>query len=121
MKKTRSVKSRAKTVGRRRAQTSTRAKRVPALFTHVRAPSTAGASDMDVDFASAIGAVNPVPRLRRFLRQYEPVNGEYQDAFHYNHVRAAQYELMRLEYIRGNVRAGDKLLAQLQDVESTVL
>jgi hypothetical protein len=56
--------------------------------------------------------------LRRFLKKYTPANEEYQDGFDRNRIRAARFELMRLEYLHGHVAAGDKLLALLQDVDS---
>jgi len=68
---------------------------------------------MGGEFAWAIGSGPDRARLRKFLKQYEPANGEYEDAWHRDHVRAAQVELMRLEFLNGNVKAGDHLLAQL--------
>src|SRR5262245_1754324 len=55
-------------------------------------------------------------RWREFLTKYRPPNDEYEDAFQRNYVRAAQYELMRVEYLLGDVRAGDALLHDLEDV-----
>jgi hypothetical protein len=66
---------------------------------------------------SASRGPDALTALRRFLKQQTPPNEEYQDGFHRNRVRAARFELMRLEYLHGNVAAGDKLLAQLQDVD----
>ena len=70
------------------------------------------------DFDWAAGAQTLAEAARRwteFLRAHPP-DGEYEDAFQRNHVRAAQYELMRVEYLRGRVAEGDKLMNQLEDV-----
>jgi hypothetical protein len=55
-------------------------------------------------------------RWREFLRAHAPKDGEYEDAFQRNYVRAAQYELMRAEYLRGRAGEGDELLRDLEDV-----
>ena len=93
-------------------------KRSPPPFygkvTEAVAPARGG---MDSEFAEAVQSGPAAPsRLRRFLEQYDPGNGEYEDGFQRNRVRAAQFELMRLEYLNGRVAAGDRLLARLQDV-----
>jgi len=89
----------------------------PAFYERVSKTTQAAPGSMSGEFAEAVTrAPDAATRLRRFLKEYDPVNGEYQDAFHQSRVRAAQFELMRLEYLSGHVAAGDRLLARLQEV-----
>ena len=91
------------------------AKAVSPYSKHLNARSRSAGGSIDEELASAAQGPAAATALRRFLKKYEPPDGEYQDGFHRNRVRAAQRELMRLEYINGNVKAGDKLLAKLED------
>jgi hypothetical protein len=71
----------------------------------------------DFDWAAGASTLDEAAtRWAEFLRAHEPANGEYEDSFQQNHVRAAQYELMRVQYLRGNVVEGDRLLTKLEDV-----
>lgn len=84
-----------------------------------RPQAGAPANELKADFdraASSRTKEEARERWRLFLEKYRPKDDEYGDAFERNHVRAAQYELMRLEYLLGNVEGGDKLLNQLEDV-----
>jgi len=71
----------------------------------------------DYDWArSSTTRDEALTRWRAFLQKHLPPNGEYEDGFQRNYVRAAQYELMRLEYLLGHDKEGDALLQQLEDV-----
>jgi hypothetical protein len=108
MAKSRTRKSRTRKTGR---------KTPPAFYERVAKATEPARGTMAGDFAEAVErGPNAAGRLRRFLKQYDPAGGEYEDAFHQRRVRAAQFELMRLEYLSGHVAAGDRLLAELQDV-----
>ena len=113
MKKT---KTKAKTTKAMNTKTSKSAKiPVPALYAASRASSEPRGT-LRGEFGWAMqDHADAASRLRTFLKQYEPANGEYQDGFHRSRVRAAQRELMRLEYLGGDVKAGDRLLARLHD------
>lgn len=79
-------------------------------------PQPRGTLKGDFDWAASAATLGEASeRWKEFLRAHPP-DGEYEDAFQRNHVRAAQYELMRVEYLRGRVQEGDKLLNQLEDV-----
>jgi hypothetical protein len=79
-------------------------------------PQPRGTLKGDFDWAASAPTLGEASeRWHEFLRAHPP-DGEYEDAFQRNHVRAAQYELMRVEYLRGRVQEGDKLLNQLEDV-----
>ena len=87
-----------------------------AFYQQAGHPAAAARGTLNGDFAWAVESVaDMATRLRRFLKQYKPADGEFQDGFQRSRVRAAQLELMRLEYLKGNVKAGDRLLAQLED------
>jgi hypothetical protein len=73
-------------------------------------------STLAADYERVRRSERQISDWRKFLKKYEPADGLYQDAFHQKRVRAAQYELMRLEYLNGNVKGGDRLLAKLQDL-----
>jgi hypothetical protein len=117
MKKARKARATKKTAPVAHARRTATAKPVPTFYRHSKGQRPAGGHPMGGELASAAQGANAVAGLRRFLKKYEPPEGEYQDGFHRSRVRAAQYELMRLEYIKGNVRAGDRLLARLQDLD----
>jgi hypothetical protein len=117
MKKAKNAKGMKKTPSARRGRMAKAAKRISAFYKHPKKWSFATGNSIGEEFASAARAADAVAGLRRFLKKYQPPDDEYQDAFHRNHVRAAQYELMRLEYIKGNVKAGDRLLSHLQDID----
>ena len=88
------------------------------FYTMPRAATPQPRGSLKGDFDWAAGAAtlaDASARWNEFLRAHPP-DGEYEDAFQRNHVRAAQYELMRVEYLRGRVQEGDKLLNQLEDV-----
>jgi hypothetical protein len=71
----------------------------------------------DFDWAAGASTLDDAAaRWAEFLRAHEPPNGEFEDSFQQNHVRAAQYELMRVQYLRGNAAEGDKLLTKVEDV-----
>jgi hypothetical protein len=73
------------------------------------------------DYAAASASATPdeaLARWREFLQKHEPPNGEYEDAFQRNYIRAAQYELMRISYLTGHAPEGDLLLRRLEDVQS---
>ena len=80
------------------------------------APQPRGSVKGDFDWAAGAQTLREAAdRWTEFLRAHPP-DGEYEDAFQRNHIRAAQYELMRVEYLRGRAQEGDKLLNQLEDV-----
>ena len=116
MKKARNAKATGKTTPAARARRTAAAKPVPMFYKHLTKGRSLAAS-VAGELASVAQGASPVAGLRRFLKKHQPRDGEYQDGFHRNRVRAAQYELMRLEYIKGNVKAGDRLLAQLHDLD----
>ena len=88
----------------------------PAFYERVSKAPEPARGTMAGDFAEAVKrGPNAAGRLRRFLKQYDPAGGDYEDGFHQQRVRAAQFELMRLEYLSGHVAAGDRLAARLQD------
>ncbi len=71
----------------------------------------------DFDWAASAPTLDEADtRWRTFLRAHEPDDGEFEDGFQRNHVRAAQYELMRVLYLRGRTNEGDRLLTKLEDV-----
>jgi hypothetical protein len=113
---TKTVKKRSKARKARSAAKSP-AKRGRRLYGLAK-PATAGArGTLAGDFAWAMrDDATAAARLKRFLKQYEPTNGEFQDAFQRSRVRAAQYELMRLAYLNGRVKEGDRLLHDLHDL-----
>ncbi len=91
----------------------------PAIYRAPRRQPPAPRDTLAGDFAWAgEGGRDAAARWRTFLRKYDPADGEYQDAGHERRVRTARYELMRLEYLSGNAKAGDRLLAKLQDVDA---
>lgn len=57
-------------------------------------------------------------RWRAFLQRYARADGEFEDAFHANHVQAAKYELARINYLLGNVEEGDRLMKELDPINS---
>lgn len=118
MTKARKATGRKKTPSAPRARRARAAKPAAAFYRYPKGQGVAGASPMTEEFATAVRASDIGAGLRRFLKKYQPADGEYEDGFHLGRVRAAQFELMRLEYINGNVKAGDKLLSQLQDLDS---
>jgi hypothetical protein len=96
-----------------------RPKAVRPFYSHLAGLPSQPRNSMTSDFESVptAGVDEAARRWRSFLRKFEPPSGEFQDAFQQKRVRAAQFELMRLEYLRGNVKAGDRLLAKLQDLQ----
>jgi len=83
-------------------------------------PQARGTLKGDFDRAMSAPTVDEAAtRWTEFLRAHEPADGEYEDGFQRDHVRVAQYELMRIEYLRGRVEEGDKLLRKLEDVLRT--
>lgn len=96
--------------------TSSRRRKAPAVSAFYARAATAAPTARGTsggEFAWAIGSNPERSRLRKFLKQHEPADGEYEDGYHLGRVRAAQVELMRLEFLHGNVKAGDRLLARL--------
>jgi len=77
---------------------------------------TANVGGSDANHAVSTTRDEAVTRWREFLQKHLPANGEYEDGFQRDYVRAAQYELMRLEYLLGHDKEGDALLQQLEDV-----
>lgn len=107
-----------KTTGRTAAaKTSPKAKAYRPFYKYARPAHAAASESPGGELQSVSRGPDALTTLRRFLKQQTPANEEYQDAFHRNRVRAARFELMRLEYLHGHVAAGDKLLAQLQDLD----
>jgi hypothetical protein len=96
---------------------STGAKRVPTFYSHPTAPSATVDDRLGRGLSRAVQSANTIAGLRRFLKENDTPDLEFQDGLHSNRIRAAQYELMRLEYLSGNVKAGDRLLAKLQDLD----
>jgi len=116
MKKSKKARA-AKKPAVRRARKAAAAKPVPMFYKQSKVRSPSAGDSLSEAFATATRSADAIAGLRQFLKKYEPPDREYQDGFHRSRVRAAQYELMRLEYITGNVKAGDKLLAELQDLD----
>jgi len=111
-RKTRTPKSRPKPASRRSAAT-----RFRPFYNYPAARSRAAPDSLSSQLSAAIRSPDAVAGLRRFLKNHASPDREYQDAFQGTRIRAAQFELMRLEYLSGNVNAGDRLLAQLQDLD----
>ena len=106
----------AKNASTRKPQKSVQPPGVDAFYQRAGHQAAVARGTLSGDFAWAVeSSPDMATRLRRFLKQYKPADGEFQDGFHKSRVRAAQLELMRLEYLKGNVKAGDRLLAQLED------
>ncbi len=113
MAKSRTRKTGKKT-GKKKSKPGTRVP--PAFYERVTKTTEPARGTLGGDFAEAVKrGPDAAARLRRFLKQYDPAGGDYEDGFHQNRVRAAQFELMRLEYLSGHVAAGDRLLARLQE------
>jgi hypothetical protein len=91
---------------------------VPAFFTYTQSRDLATSDPVARELADAVHSDDALQRLRRFVKKHTPPDQEYQDGFHRNRVRVAQVELMRHEYVNGNVKAGDKLLTVLKDQDS---
>src|SRR5262245_52255873 len=100
-----------------RPRASTGAKRVPTFYVHPTGPSAAVADRLGRGLSRAVEGAHQTASLRRFLKENDVPDLEFQDGLHWNRIRAAQYELMRLEYLSGNAKAGDRLLAKLQDLD----
>ncbi len=114
-----SGRSRPKRAAKARSKRATQRRPAPfyAFYGEVSEAAAPARGTMSSEFLEAVhSGPTAAAKLRRFLKQYDPGNGEYEDGFHRNRVRAAQVELMRLEYLDGRVAAGDRLLARLQDV-----
>jgi hypothetical protein len=107
-----------KTSRKKTSAETARPKAVRPFYAHLTGLPSQPKNSMASDFESAqtVGVDDAAKQWRNFLRKFEPPSGEFQDAFQQKRVRAAQFELMRLEYLRGNVKAGDQLLAKLQDL-----
>jgi hypothetical protein len=114
MKKSRKAKA-TKKVPLARAKRTATAKPIRTFYKYPKESRLPASDTMGQELASAAQRPDAVQGIRRFLKKYKPPDHEYQDGFHRNRVRAAQFELMRLEYLKGNVKAGDRLLSQLQD------
>lgn len=56
-------------------------------------------------------------RWKIFLERYAGPDKEYEDGFDTLRVEVAKYELMRVYYLLGNVKAGDKLLSELDPLK----
>ena len=118
MAKSRTRKTSSKKSTRKTARPGGRAEArlPPAFYERVAKATEPARGTMSGEFSEAVQrGPDAAVRLRRFLKQHEPANGEYEDAFHERRVRAARFELMRLEYLSGHVAAGDRLFARLQD------
>jgi hypothetical protein len=100
-----------------RAKTTASVKPIQSFYKYPKEMRLAASDAMRQELSSTAQRPDAAKEIRRFLKKYEPPDREYQDGFHRNRVRAAQFELMRLEYLKGNVKAGDRLLAQLQDLD----
>jgi hypothetical protein len=107
----------AKKTGPAAKKTAAAKKAYPSFYKYARSAREAGRDAPANELQAASRGPEALTALRRFLKKYTPANEEYQDGFQRNRVRAARFELMRLEYLHGHVAAGDKLLAQLQDVD----
>ena len=55
-------------------------------------------------------------RWRSFLEAHNPPGQEFEDGFSASYVRAAQYELVRVHYLRGRREEGDAILRRLDPV-----
>src|SRR4051794_3709262 len=116
MKRTTKTVKKGKTRKARRAAKSP-AKRGTRLYGLAKRATAGARGTLSGDFAWAMqDDATAAARLKKFLKQYEPTNGEFQDGFQRSRVRAAQYELMRLAYLSGRVNEGDRLLRRLHDL-----
>lgn len=78
-----------------------------------------GTMQGDYDFAASSKSLREAAqRWDEFLTRHVPANGEYNDAFHKQHVDAARYELMRISYLLGDRDKGDRLLKELDPFQS---
>ena len=102
-----------------RRQTSVSQPAYRPFYAMPRAATAQARGTLKGDFdwaASAPTLEEATTRWTAFLRAHEPADGEFEDGFQRNHVRAAQYELMRVLYLRGHTTEGDTLLTKLEDV-----
>jgi hypothetical protein len=68
----------------------------------------------DFDWATRSSSLSEAAsRWEEFVHVHYPADGEYEDEFEKNHVIAAQYELMRVYYLRGQVKKGDEILKKI--------
>lgn len=115
----RTTKTVKKGVRARKARSAAKsaAKRGTPLYGLAKRATAGSRGTLGGDFAWAMqDDATAANRLKKFLKQYEPANGEFQDGFQRSRVRAAQYELMRLAYVSGRVKEGDRLLHRLHDL-----
>ncbi len=72
----------------------------------------------DFSWAAASETVRAAAdRWKIFLARHAGPNKEYEDGFDTLRVEVAKYELMRVYYLLGNVKAGDKLLSELDPLK----
>lgn len=63
--------------------------------------------------AQSSSLTEALARWQEFLRAHYPANGEFEDDFEHSHVVAAQFELMRVYYLRGQAEKGDEILKKI--------
>jgi hypothetical protein len=93
---------------------SATARYAPALARAASVPARPGTLQGDFEWAAAsAGLPEAATRWERFLRDHEPRDGEYEDAYQKYRVDAAKLELMRVYYLLGRPDDGDRLLRGL--------
>jgi hypothetical protein len=93
---------------------STASRYAPALARVAAVPTPPGTLRGDFEWAAAsAGLSEAATRWERFLRDHEPRDGEYEDAYQKYRVDAARLELMRVYYLLGRRDDGDRLLRAL--------
>ncbi len=91
---------------------------VYAASVKMSAPARRGTLKGDFSWAAASETVRAAAnRWKIFLERHAGPNKEYEDGFDTLRVEVAKYELMRVYYLLGNVRAGDKLLSELDPLK----
>ena len=91
---------------------------VYAASVKVSEPARRGTLKGDFSWAAASDTVRTAAeRWRMFLEKHAGPDKEYEDGFDTLRVEVAKYELMRVYYLLGNVRAGDKLLSELDPLK----
>ena len=70
--------------------------------------------------ASAATLDEALARWKDFLEKYTPREDEgYEDAIHVRLIRSANYELLRVHYLRQSFKEADKLLKEIKDSDPT--
>jgi hypothetical protein len=95
-------------------QPSARREYVPVFAKPSNTSEPRGTLQGDFDWAGRSSSLTEAAaRWQEFIRSHYPANGEYEDDFEHSHVVAAQFELMRVYYLRGQAEKGDEILKKI--------